>query len=96
MAEGHLISSSSKLDAPDGERWTDIEACVRDKGSALVEHVAAFDVYRGEEIGTGRKSVAFSVTYRAQDRTLTGQEVDDVQGNIISALESSLGAILRK
>jgi len=80
----------------ENKHWTDVETCVRDKGSSLVENVAAFDVYRGEEIGAGRKSVAFSVTYRAQDRTLTGQEVDEVQEAIVSALKLNLGAILRK
>ncbi|MFC1671607.1 phenylalanine--tRNA ligase subunit beta [Planctomycetota bacterium] len=75
--------------------WADVESCVREKGSSLVEHIAVFDVYRGEEIGTGKKSIAFSITYRAADRTLTGQDVDEVQAGIISSLTSELDATLR-
>lgn len=75
--------------------WDALEALVRLNGASLVESVIPFDIFRSDEIGTGRKSVAFSVVYRLPDRTLTGQEVDEVQSGIVAALKSKLGGILR-
>ncbi len=54
-----------------------------------------FDIYRGKGIDDGKKSVAFNLVLRADDRSLTAEEADaDVQ-NILQALEQSLGAVLR-
>lgn len=75
--------------------WASVEESVISNGSPLVEGITPFDTYRGDEIGEGKKSVAFSVVYRLPDRTLTGQEVDEVQARIVSALESNLKGLLR-
>jgi phenylalanyl-tRNA synthetase beta chain len=64
-------------------------------GSPLVRSVILFDVYRGEQIGAGRKSLAYRLTYQADDRTLTDQEVAKLRGKIVRRLEYEIGASLR-
>ena len=61
----------------------------------LIEHVALFDVYRGPPVPEGRKSVAFGLSLRAPDRTLTDAEADALCANIRERLKSSLGAEIR-
>jgi phenylalanyl-tRNA synthetase beta chain len=63
-------------------------------GKMLVE-VRLFDVYRGEQIEAGRKSLAYSLAYQAPDRTLTDKEAAKIRGRIIRRLEQELGAQLR-
>ena len=65
-------------------------------GGKLVEDVKLFDIYRGTQLGEGKKSVSFRVTLRASDRTLTVEEADKVSGKILSSLEHQLGLTLRK
>ena len=62
----------------------------------LVESVALFDVYRGEQIEVGKKSLAYAVSYRAADRTLTEKDVTRVRRGIVKQLERELGASLRE
>jgi phenylalanyl-tRNA synthetase beta chain len=73
---------------------------IRDKikmvGGNLIEELILFDVYRGKQIPSGKKSLAFTIRYRAKDRTLTDQEVEGVHQKIVLELEGSFGAILRK
>ncbi|MEI7989056.1 MAG: phenylalanine--tRNA ligase subunit beta, partial [Chloroflexota bacterium] len=64
-------------------------------GGNLISDVRLFDVYRGEKIGTGRKSLAYSITYQAADKTLTDEQVAKVRNRIIQKLEKELGAQLR-
>ncbi|MFQ5881624.1 MAG: phenylalanine--tRNA ligase subunit beta [Candidatus Methylomirabilales bacterium] len=73
----------------------EVEAAIRRVGGALVEAVYLFDVYQGEPVPQGKKSLAFSIQYRSADRTLTDDEVGTVHGAILQALERDLGAILR-
>ena len=61
----------------------------------LCEGVSLFDVFRGEKIGEGKKSVAFRVTLRASDRTLTVEEADKVSNKIIKDLSYKLGLNIR-
>lgn len=65
------------------------------QGSPLVSEVTLFDVYTGDRVPEGKKSLAFSVRYRSPDRTLTDEEVDRGQHKIIGRLERELGAALR-
>ena len=65
-------------------------------GGKLVEDVVLFDIYRGTQLGEGKKSVSFRVTLRASDRTLTVEETDKVSNKILSSLEHQLGLTLRK
>jgi phenylalanyl-tRNA synthetase beta chain len=64
-------------------------------GSPLLRSVVLFDVYRGEQVGTGRKSLAYRLTYQADDRTLTDRNVSKVRTRIIRRLERETGAKLR-
>jgi phenylalanyl-tRNA synthetase beta chain len=54
-----------------------------------------FDVYRGEKIGAGRKSLAYSLTYQAGDKTLSDKDVAGIRTRILRRLEHDLGALLR-
>lgn len=60
-----------------------------------LEHISLFDVYQGEQIEKGKKSVAFSLRLRAADRTMTDAEADEAMNKAIAALEA-VGAELRK
>ena len=72
-----------------------LEACIRKGAKGLLKDVKLFDVYRGKGIDEGKKSVAFSLTLRADDRSLTAEEADaDVQA-ILDALKTELNAVLR-
>lgn len=62
--------------------------------SNLIRQVELFDVYYGENIGQGKKSLAFHIIYQA-DRTLTSEEVDKVQAGLVKHLEKELGAKIR-
>ena len=70
-----------------------IEKVIRAKGKNL-EKLELFDVYEGKGIPEGKKSVAFSLTFRAPDRTLSDEEVNKVLADIINEL-SKIGANLR-
>ena len=72
-----------------------LEAAIRRGAQGLLKEVTLFDVYTGVGIPEGKKSVAFNLTLRADDRSLTSEEADaDVQ-SILRALESDCGAVLR-
>lgn len=64
-------------------------------GAPLVRSVVMFDVYRGEQAGAGQKSLAYRLTYQADDRTLTDREVAKLRAKIIRRLERELSATLR-
>ena len=72
-----------------------IESVIIEGGGDLLEDVKLFDVYEGDRIDTGLKSVAFSITLRAKDRTLSDEEINNTMNNIIGKLEA-FGAELRK
>ncbi len=64
-------------------------------GGKLLRNVRLFDIYRGANLGDGKKSLAFSLTLRADDRTLTDEDSEGTIGKILTALGESLGATLR-
>jgi len=69
---------------------------VRELGSDLLEDLAVFDVYEGQSVASGKKSVALALTYRAKDRTLTDEEVNRVHAALVEAVRTRLGAELRQ
>ena len=69
--------------------------CIRRAGGKLLRDAALFDIYRGKNIGEGKKSVAFNLTLRADDRSITAAEADEEIKTILEALERELGAVLR-
>ncbi len=64
-------------------------------GGKLLHKIELFDVYRGKQIPVGKKSLAYALTYRAMDRTLTDSEVNRLQERIQNTLQKELGATLR-
>ncbi|MDR1559926.1 MAG: phenylalanine--tRNA ligase subunit beta [Clostridiales bacterium] len=72
-----------------------IETAIREEAGAILEAVELFDVYKGSQIEAGYKSVAYSISFRRDDRTLTDEEVSEVMKRIISNLETKAGAQLR-
>ena len=64
-------------------------------GGKLVENVALFDIYRGPQLGEGKKSVSLRVTLRAADRTLTVEEADKVTKKMLNDLKFKMGLELR-
>lgn len=73
----------------------EIEALLKGAGGHLLVDVKLFDLYRGEQIPEGKKSLAYSMVYQAPDRTLTDEEVAKIRARVIKKLESDLGAKLR-
>ena len=72
-----------------------IEDIIRKRGGKLIESIKLFDVYKGEQIAEGMKSMAYSLSFRASDRTLTDDEVSSKMETILTSLEKELGANLR-
>ena len=61
----------------------------------LLESVRLFDVYTGEQVGEGRKSLAYKLTFRAPDRTLTAEEAVAARDTAVAAAAERVGAALR-
>ena len=72
-----------------------LEKCIRSAGGELLKAVDFFDVYRGLPIAPGKKSVAFSLSFRGEDRSLKDGDIEPHMTAILAALERELGAILR-
>ena len=72
-----------------------VRELIAQTGRALVRSVVLFDVYRGEQVGAGKKSLAYRLTYQADDHTLTDREVGKLRTKIVRRLERELGAALR-
>ena len=64
-------------------------------GFPLVDGVALFDMYRGDQVPTGKKSLAYRVTFQSTSKTLKDEEVNAVLDKILGRLEKELGATLR-
>ena len=72
-----------------------IRDCVGQVGIPVLENLECFDVYRGEGIDSGKKSLSLGLTFQDPSRTLTDAEVDQGVEQIVASLETNLGAILR-
>ena len=72
-----------------------IEEAIRDLGLPLLDDVKLFDIYRGLPVPPGKKSVAYSITYRSDERTLTDQEADAAHQAVLDMLREKFGAELR-
>jgi phenylalanyl-tRNA synthetase beta chain len=73
-----------------------VQALISQTGQPLLTQVRLFDVYRGEQIGPGKKSLAYSLTFQSEKSTLTDKVVARQQQNIVKRLEHELGAKLRR
>ena len=72
-----------------------LEDCIRSAGGKLIQQITLFDIYRGKGVDEGKKSVAFNLVLRADDRSLTGEEADADVKKVLEALASQLDAVLR-
>ena len=72
-----------------------LEACIKKAGGKLLRSVQLFDIYRGPGIAPGKKSVAFSLELRADDRTLTDEDTTGVMNAVLEKLKNDLGVSLR-
>jgi phenylalanyl-tRNA synthetase beta chain len=72
-----------------------VQSAIEAAGGALLAGVTLFDMYRGEQIGAGKKSLAYRLTYQAFDRTLTDADAAKVRSRIVKRLQEELGATLR-
>ncbi|WP_291634059.1 phenylalanine--tRNA ligase subunit beta [Clostridium sp.] len=73
----------------------DIEDVIVKQGGNILESAKLFDVYKGAQIAEGKKSIAYAILYRRDDKTLTDEEVNKVHEKILRSLEHKLGAQLR-
>ncbi|WP_332689697.1 phenylalanine--tRNA ligase subunit beta [Halalkalibacter lacteus] len=73
----------------------EVEAVIRWAGGALLKKVRLFDLYEGEHMEEGKKSLAFSLTYLDSERTLTDEEVTKAHTQVLKMLEEHVGAALR-
>ena len=72
-----------------------LEACIRKGAKGLLKECKLFDIYRGKGVDEGKKSVAFNLILRSDDRSLTSEEADEDVKSILATLEKELGAVLR-
>ena len=73
----------------------DLVAAAREAAGPELREMTPFDVYRGEQAGEGRKSIAFRVEFQSPERTLTDDEAASLRKKIVSALKAKFGAELR-
>jgi phenylalanyl-tRNA synthetase beta chain len=72
-----------------------LESALRQGAGEMLESVSLMDIYRGEQVGPGRKSLAYRLVFRAPDRTLTTKEVNALRDRAIAAAAAAVGAVLR-
>ena len=75
--------------------YADIAGCIRAGAGDLLRELVLFDVYVGENIGVGRKSLALGLILQVSSQTLTDEVVDEAVGRVLTRLESDFGARLR-
>jgi phenylalanyl-tRNA synthetase beta chain len=72
-----------------------IEALIRQTGGKVLRDLRLFDIFRGAQIGEGKKSMAYSLTYQSSEKTLNDQDAAQIRNKIVRRLEQELGAKLR-
>ncbi|MET7331320.1 phenylalanine--tRNA ligase subunit beta [Nonomuraea sp. NPDC005650] len=83
------------LIVPDFTPVADVEAALRDGAGELLESIRLFDVYAGEQVGEGNKSLAYTMRFRAADRTLTVEETTTARDAAVAMATDRVGAQLR-
>ncbi|TCZ74617.1 phenylalanine--tRNA ligase subunit beta [Paenibacillus albiflavus] len=73
-----------------------MEQVIHESAGKLLESLHVFDIYSGDKLGGNKKSVAFSLVYRAAERTLQDEEIAEVQEKVLNALQQTFSAELRK
>ncbi len=100
----HAVTSVSRYPAvfqdiavvvDEGIPASQVQAVIEEAGGALLRNVRVFDLYRGEQVGTGKKSLAYNLTFQADDRTLTEKDANKLRDKIVRRLNDTLNATLR-
>ena len=73
----------------------ELSECIMENGGEYLKDCTVFDVYVGHHIAEGMKSVAFSLTMRAEDQTLTDDHAEETVRNVLAALEKKYGVVIR-
>ena len=94
LAKYPAVSRDLSMVVPKTIMVGEIEAMIRQRGGKILEGVTLFDIYEGSQIKEGFKSVAYNITFRAKDRTLTEDDINGAMKKILNGLES-LGIELR-
>ncbi len=79
----------------EGALHADVEDAIRTAGGALLSQAQLFDIFEGDSIGAGKKSMAYALEFRSPERTLADREVDASVGAIVRALQAKFGAVVR-
>ena len=79
----------------EGVPSADVESALRDGAGELLESLRLFDVFTGEQVGTGKKSLAYALRFRAADRTLTAEEATGARESAVAAAAERTGAVPR-
>lgn len=74
----------------------DLAETIYESAGKLLESLSVFDVYEGEQIGKGKKSIAFSLVYRSNERTLVDEEVTKLHEKVLNTLKEKYGLELRR
>ena len=74
---------------------SDIEKALKRKGGEYLEEIRLFDVYKGEQVPEGKKSVAYTLVFRSLERTLVDDEVNRAVEDMLNELKTEFGAVLR-
>ena len=72
-----------------------VGAAIRTYAGPTLESLELFDVYEGPQVGAGKRSLAYRLTFRAMDRTLSDADVGKVRAKIVRGLEHDIGATIR-
>jgi phenylalanyl-tRNA synthetase beta chain len=73
----------------------ELVAAAREAAGEELREMRAFDVYRGDQVGAGRKSIAFSVAFQSTERTLSDEDAAALREKIVETLRERFGAELR-
>lgn len=72
-----------------------VESALRAGAGELLEDLSLFDIYTGEQVGEGKKSLAYALTFRATDRTLTEDDASAGRDAAVAAASAAVGAVIR-
>ena len=89
------VSRDLAVVCDDCQTVAEVEKVITDAAGKLLRKIRLFDVYKGIGIPEGKKSLAFSMELRADDRTLTDEDSENVMRRILTSLSEKLGAVLR-
>jgi phenylalanyl-tRNA synthetase beta chain len=90
------VTRDLALSLPEGVPEEAVEKVIRAAAGELLEEVRLFDVYSGPNLAKGHRSLAFALSFRAVERTLTDAEVDAVVARVVTRVEGEVGAQLRR